>query len=70
MLLTENTSVKNPCKPDCPNRHGECHANCEDYKRYRAKQDEFLELRGKANQAVPDIPHKLRKHIWKEMKRR
>lgn len=36
--------MKTPCK-DCKDRHAECHATCEKYKRFVEKRDEVYEKR-------------------------
>lgn len=37
-------SRKNPCKQDCPDRRGGCHASCEVYREYEAwKMNAYIE---------------------------
>lgn len=38
--------MKSPCYK-CPYRYPSCHAECEDYKKYQAKNRERLELKKK-----------------------
>lgn len=70
MRFNPTDSDHNPCDPDCPERNSECHGKCERYLKYRARKDEQLAERERRNMATPDIPRKLKKHIWKELKRR
>ena len=70
MLFNPTDSEYNPCFPDCPERSSECHGKCEKYLAYRAKKDRQLEEREKRNKATPDLPRKMKKHIWRELKKR
>ena len=36
--------AKQPCKRDCPERSGECHASCERWKKYEAERNSEYEL--------------------------
>lgn len=68
MLLAKNANHA-PCK-DCERRHVGCHTICTEYKVYRENQNRILDERNQENISRPDIPRKLKKHIWKELKRR
>ena len=40
-------SSRNPCKPDCPDRKGGCHAKCDKYQEFDAWKQEKYENRKK-----------------------
>ena len=54
-----------PCK-DCNDRHTGCHAECEKYKRFAEEREYNRQERGKKNAALPELPRKVVKQIWKE----
>ena len=59
--------MKKPCH-NCPNRHAECHADCEDYAEFRKECDRIMDIRTKENNADPGISKERLRKMWKEMK--
>ena len=60
--------MKNHCI-NCKNRTAECHASCEDYKAFRKHRDGILEKRIQENDKHMDVPNKIKRMRWREMKR-
>lgn len=60
--------MKNHCI-NCQNRTAECHASCEDYKAFRKHRDGILEKRIQENDKHMDVPNKIKRMRWREMKR-
>lgn len=60
--------MKNHCI-NCQSRTAECHASCEDYKAFRKHRDGILEKRIQENDKHMDVPHKIKRMRWREMKR-
>lgn len=58
-----------PCKV-CDRRRLGCHAECDDYKSWKAELAKVSEARVKEQEATPVICRKVVKQIWKEMKGR
>ena len=57
-----------PCK-DCSDRHTGCHSECEKYKEFDKVNKERRKAKGDETASMPEIPRKVVKQIWKEMKR-
>lgn len=58
------------CQKDCPNRNGECHGSCEEYKLQRKELDETMEAEKKKgavqrglNQQYSDSLTKMNKRL-------
>lgn len=64
--------IPNPCKKDCPKRSCTCHAECTDYKLFRADRDELNRIRNKEIESRPfshDLEMKYRKNLKAGRKR-
>ena len=56
-----------PCK-GCNDRTAECHAFCTAYKDWKKIRNEIVEKRGLDSMSLPDLPRRMMRKIWKDMR--
>lgn len=63
-----------PCRwafgHDCPLRTSECHTGCPQYAEFVEEREKHRNKRGAETASMPELPRKVVKQIWKEMKGR
>ena len=61
--------IKAPCK-DCDRRSVTCHAECDEYKAYKAEMQRIQDLKDAENLGKPQFCRRVQKQVWKYQKDR
>ena len=57
-----------PCRKDCGNRHAGCHAECEDYKKWRSDLDAKNAAIKKEKERYNTLSESAKKKMWRKQR--
>lgn len=59
---------QSPCHKDCEKRRIGCHAQCQEYKEWKQKQDEIRDARNEQNRTTPTWPRNVLRYVWRQQR--